>query len=166
MNNQPYRQPPGGPRQQHYQPQQPRYYADEQVKLKPSNGNGSSFETIHLPILMVVTALLFTTAATYYGTNQFNDLKNAIGDLTRKIDTSTENMSLRITRIEAEFQARDASRYTRIDHELWCLKTERINAGWRCGDLSVTKADATPPIWSGQTDQASAWSRQLETMIK
>lgn len=170
--NQPYRQPPGDQGQDEARPryqqpnQQQRYVYADTPNAQQNQSASSSFETIHLPILMVVTALLFTTAATYYGTNQFNDLKNAINDLSRKIETNTENMSARITRIEAELQALPATRYTLSDHELWCLKTERINEGWRCGDFSAKKADASPPIWAGQKDQASAWSSQLETMIK
>lgn len=158
----------------HYQalPQTPRYIYTGTPKSRGGNGDngGTNFENIHLPILLVATALAFVAAVTYFGTMQFNDVKNAISDLSRKVDGVTDNMTQRITRMEDDLKSRTASRYTRQDHELWCLKTEKLNPNWRCAGVLQNQADASPPIWDGQKEAAVGllprWAQQMDGAIK
>ena len=109
---------------------------------------------------MVILTML---GAIWWGSQQFSSLQYELRDLSRNMTTLpqqfTQQIKLmgdaigeRMTRVEAELSARTASRWTRADHQIWCLKTEAENQqlGWRCAQ--EPHAESAPRVRGKDTD--------------
>lgn len=126
--------------QPRYTNQPPHHHYPEAVFI--NGGAPASRETsvkqVTIPIVLAIAGAVVLVGATYAATNQFNDIKASIRDLSHKIDSLTGNLEQRINRLEEDTKDRTRDRWTRSDHDLWCARTERVNAklGWRCADLS------------------------------
>jgi len=106
-------------------------------------------------------ALAFIALLIWWGRGQFADVQYEIKDLRslvtqfplqitqavdRAVRTVADGYNLRLSKVEnditslkADLQVKPMSRYTRADHDNWCLKTEQLNAkiGWRCSELPI-----------------------------
>lgn len=86
----------------------------------------------NMPVVMVVSVVVFLTGLAVIGTRAFGSIEYAVLDMSRKLDSVVSSMSSRMDRMEA----RTADRWTRQNHDYWCSKTEQLNSkiGWRCAD--------------------------------
>ena len=114
-------------------------------------------ENITLPMLMVVSVLITTGIGAWWAGAQFTEVKNTMERLADKMSVLAVPINERISRIEADLTSRTQSRWTKADHELFCARTEQINAhiGWKCGNHIVNGGVMGrdldgPPIWTGQ----------------
>lgn len=82
-----------------------------------------------------------------WGSRQFSSVEYELKDLRTLIvaqpaqvaaivKSTVDPVTARVTMIEKEMERLSTSRWTRADHEVWCLKTEKENAdiGWKCSD--------------------------------
>ncbi len=119
-----------------------------------------AFEGINANVMTVISMVGFVAWVTYLGTTQLQSLQVGQERTEDKIDrTASEIKGLvsnytasttdRFKRLEDELKARSLSRFSRSDMEVWCAKTERLNADikWRCGPIITQLSGHTPPIW-------------------
>lgn len=111
--------------------------------------------------------------AVWWGSGQFaqiqyemREFRALLTSIPKQVETTITVMqtaiSERISRIEADRAIDIADRYSRANHELWCLETEKINRdiGWDCAPLAATKTGRAGTAPVGYYDQA--WT--TETM--
>lgn len=138
-----YQQPQAG-----YPPQPPLYgYPHPEAVFVNQAPRDTSVTRMTIPIVMAATVAVALVAGTYGATVQFTEIRNAIQSLSEKMDRMSMDLSGRIERVE-----RDG--WTKTDHQLWCSRAERVNAGWRCSegalpfrpDQPATRADSWRPV--------------------
>lgn len=143
----------------------------------PKNGNGrnaSMVEGLNANVMTVISAIGFVVWATYFGTTQFQSLKTGQERTEDKIEQTaieiknvvsnyTTSTSDRIARLENEVRAKTASRFSKGDMELWCAKTEQLNADikWQCAPVLNQVTESMPPIWNGVSPSWSTATTEL-----
>lgn len=111
-----------------------------------------SIERLTVPLLLVVSALCFVGWATWFGTTAINKIQENITEISNNLKNYIERSDARVLRIEEALDKRTDERLTKFDHEIWCLRTERLNPNWKCGGTQPPRSDETesPAIWSGK----------------
>lgn len=72
---------------------------------------------------------------------EIKDLRTSVSQLSTQFNASVKTISEgiidRLSRVELDATTKEATRYTKIEHDTWCLKTEKLNAqiGWQCAPL-------------------------------
>lgn len=135
---------------QHH-PQYPHYQPPPMPPAYPyPNGKRTtSAENLTLPLAAVCAVLAVTSGGAWWAGGQFTTLNNAIERLTEKVSTLAGPINERISRVEQQLMAGNASRWTRADQVVWCARTEQQNQGWRCADAMMAAPDPNiPPIWA------------------
>jgi len=116
----------------------------------------TSISKLSVPFLLVFGGALALVSATggitYSATMAFTQLKSSIDTLSEKVTQKLDSQDERIGRLERDVSDRTADRYTRTDHDLWCSRTEQLNAklGWRCSDAAPAnraRLRFMPPIY-------------------
>lgn len=112
----------------------------------------TSVDRLTVPALLVVSVVGFAAWATWWGTNAVNDIQSSVKDIGQALTNYIVRADQRVLKIEEALKTRTDERLTKMDHEMWCLRTERINPNWRCGSVAEPPA-GQPPIWEG----AESW---------
>lgn len=99
---------------------------------------------------------MFVSVGTYLVTSNFSEIKHALTDIATKMEDLKGDFVDRISRVERDAEARTRDRYTRTQHDLWCARTEQVNAGigWKCADVDEpTRYKFAPQVngWSART---------------
>lgn len=154
-------EPPRGIANPHLQPHPaPQYVYVERAK-RTQQPSTFAFESLNVNVLTIASAFVFVVWATYFGTTQFQSLQvgqeraeNKIAQTAAEIKTVVSNYaattSERIQRLEDEAKVRALVSVSSTDLEIWCAKTERLNADikWRCSPVGQ-RTGSLPPIWEG-----------------
>lgn len=114
-----------------------------------SSGSNVSVTRVTMPVILALSAAIFLMFATYAGTSQFAAIKHSIDKLSTRVEALSAEFKQRISEVETQALA---DRYTRTDHDRWCLEAERTNSasGWRC------------PSFRGR-ETRSSWTSRLLT---
>ncbi|MGI9523175.1 MAG: hypothetical protein ACR2PG_16175 [Hyphomicrobiaceae bacterium] len=78
---------------------------------------------VTMPIVLAIVTAAFLLSATYFATSERGAIKYSIDKLSSRVDL-----------LSAEIKRTGEDRWSRTDHERWCVQVERINQniGWRC----------------------------------
>ena len=158
--------------QAHFQRTTPQYtYVETAGDRQSKTRNGSMIEGLNANVMTVISALGFVVWATYFGTSQFQNLQNGQIRTENKLEqTAIEIKNAvvngiatttdRVARLENEVRAKAASRFSKPDMELWCAKTEQLNADikWQCAPVINQMTENMPPIWNGVSP---SWSTAI-----
>ena len=108
-----------------YPPHVPRY-------VEPSPR--VSLQAITVPILIVFLGAAGLVTATHYATKQMSDMHQTLRQIDEKVGDVKTNMEREVLSIKTDLKLRTAERWSRLDHEIWCAKTEAKNVelGWKC----------------------------------
>lgn len=124
-----------------------------------------SIERATVPFLLVISIVGFAAWATWFGTTAINKIQTDIQTIGQNLTNYIMRADKRVTDIEQALITRTGERMTKEEfkvwHELWCLRTERVNENWRCGHIDGRDLGASPPIWEGSEN----W-RTTETQKK
>lgn len=74
------------------------------------------------------------------------------GERTR-IDNKIEKLYNKVEAFITAYDLRIADRYTRSEHNLWCLRAERANPKWACPPLDPISDDAVVPKIGGRVNE-------------
>lgn len=145
----PHPQPQIQPRGNVY-PYPPQHHPETVFINAPAPARETSVNKITMPVVMACTAALFLIAATYTATTQFGEIKYSIDRLTREITQMSNELTNRVNRLEQLDTERRKDAWSRADHELWCARTEALNADakFRCSDFGVHRIPppSVPPL--------------------
>lgn len=153
----------------------PQYaYVETPQHAKSAPRGASMIEGLSANVMTVISAIGFVVWATYFGTTQFQSLKTGQERTEDKIEQTaieiknvvsnyTTSTSDRIARLENEVRAKTASRFSKGDMELWCAKTEQLNADikWQCAPVLNQVTETMPPIWNGVSPSWSTATTEL-----
>ncbi len=137
----------------HYRPvPQPQYvYVDNPVLARNEKESvtvgkhGVFFEyKTFIAVIVGIAALII------WGSTEFSELRYSRKEdralieripaqVLQTVKEATRPITERLSRLEGEMTMRGISRFTRADHEVWCLNTEKKNAkiGWECGPVDI-----------------------------
>jgi hypothetical protein len=95
----------------------------------------TSIWAISIPLVNAVLVGAWLIGTTVTLTVQWVTVRSSQDELKSLITQNGERINARISFLERDVMAKNLSRWTRDDQELWCVKTEKANPNWRCGDL-------------------------------
>lgn len=127
----------------------------------PSAPSDQSITKMTVPLLLVGSLVVFVSVGTYLVTSNFSEIKHSLVDIASKMEDLKNNLADRIDRVEREADVRSRDRYTRTQHDLWCSRTEQLNAGigWKCADVDEnSRYKFAPQIngWSASKKSGNA----------
>lgn len=109
-----------------------------------AGGGETSIKSMTVPIILACTIAVAVAGLTYFGTKELGDIKHSISDLSRDIRSMGNDLTRRVESVERDVEVKARDRWTKTDHDLWCLRTEQINKDWRCGEGPPMRRDAFP----------------------
>ena len=138
--------PPHVPR---YAPDRPYFEAHENIYVGRGERRATSFESITVPILIVILGAAGLVSATYFATHELSQINSSLGPISRDVREVRDRFDREIERVKEDLERETADRWTRKDHEVWCSKAERINRTWRCPDMRDDRTEAFSPATIG-----------------
>jgi len=111
-----------------YPPHVPRY-------VEPSPR--VSLQAITVPLMIVFLGAAGLVTATHYATKQMAGMHETLRQIDTKVGDVKVNMEREVLSIRTDLKIRTAERWSRLDHEIWCAKTEAMNVaiGWKCAPV-------------------------------
>ena len=95
----------------------------------------TSIFSVNVPLVNAILVGVWLIGTTVTLTVQWVTVKSSLEVLNTSINAASEKINGRISFLEKDFMAKNLTRWTRENQELWCLKTEQVNDSWKCGEL-------------------------------
>lgn len=94
-----------------------------------------SLGNINVPIMNVLIIGVWIVGTTISIVWQYYNVQSSLTSIGTEVKIINEKLGDRISNIEKEIDLRQATGWTRRDHEYWCSKTEQQNPAWKCGSF-------------------------------
>lgn len=104
----------------------------------------TSIFAINVPLAPAVLVGAWLIGTTIMLTVQWVTVKATLDGLSSSITLMGDKLSARISFLEQDVMAKNLTRWTRDNQELWCVKTEQKNPNWKCGDLPTMLPNYPP----------------------
>jgi hypothetical protein len=164
-----------------------RYEQQQQTREQPSRHGDERRDVnversgLWMDYKTLVGVLMALGVSAWWGSGQFSqiqyemrELRSIMTGIPKQFETTVsivkEALTQRIERIEMDRAIKMMDRYSRADHEVWCLETEKLNRknGWECAPLDPSHVGARgldlnqdrKPFTYYQTDQK--WKTKVE----
>jgi hypothetical protein len=101
-----------------------------------------------VPLVNAILVAVWLVGTSITLTLQWATVKNSIANLSAELIIRDERLMNRIGFLERDTMAKNLSRWTRENQELWCVKTEQVNPQWKCGDLPELPKSGSMEFWN------------------
>jgi hypothetical protein len=88
-----------------------------------------------VPLVNAILVAVWLVGTSVTLTLQWSTVKSSISRLSADLIVRDERIATRLEFLERDVMAKNLTRWTRENQELWCAKTEQANPPWKCGDL-------------------------------
>jgi hypothetical protein len=86
-----------------------------------------------IPVLNAVLVAVWLVGTSVTLTLQWSTVKSSIVALASDLVVRDERIMTRLEFLERDTMAKNLTRWSRENQELWCAKTEQVNPQWKCG---------------------------------
>jgi hypothetical protein len=88
-----------------------------------------------VPLVNAILVAVWLVGTSITLTLQWSTVKSSIAALSAELVVRDERLMTRLQFLERDTMAKNLTRWSRDNHELWCAKTEQANPNWKCGAI-------------------------------